>query len=243
MIWGKLEKLKIKSFSTPERVEGPFGLFQAETFEAMFNPESYSFTYTNEFQKQKGINTAGRTANFALTQSSELSFKFLIDDSSATAGLAAGTPSLSIAGISLRKTIHDRVEAFLDLTGRIDGELHEPRYLRLEWGDLIFDCRLKSVEVSYTLFNRSGRAIRAELNAKFVEDLDPQKATAVTAKQSPDLTHERQVVSGDTLPLMAYRVYREPTHYIRVAQANKLNNFRRLKPKTDLQFPPLDSTK
>ncbi len=239
MIWGKLEKLKIKSFATPERIEGPFGLFRAETYQAMFNPESYSFTYTNEFQKQKGINTAGRTAKYALTQSSNLSFKFLIDDSSATAGLAAGTPSRSLRQYSLRKTIHDRVEEFLDLTGRMDGELHEPRYLRLEWGDLIFDCRLESVEVSYTLFNRSGKAIRAELDAQFIEDLAPKKAAVIADRQSPDLTHERQVMSGDTLPLMAYRIYRDSGQYIRVAQANQINNFRRLEPKTDLRFPPI----
>jgi hypothetical protein len=242
MIWGKLEKLKIKAFRTPRRVEGVLAdLLVAQTYQAMFNPESYSFNYTNEFQKQRGIHTAGRTAHYALSKSSELSFKFLIDDSSATAGLTAGAPSLSVGGYALRKTIHDRVEEFLDLTGRINGELHEPHYLRLEWGDLIFDCRLKSVDVSYTLFNRSGRAIRAELDATFVEDLDPQKAAIVTDKQSPDLTHERQVMDGDTLPLMTYRIYRDASQYIRVAQANKVDNFRRLKPKTNLRFPPIQS--
>lgn len=261
MSWGKLEKLKIKSFPTPERLEGTFTLASStrvkkvETYEVMFNPESYSFKYENELQKAKGIGSAGRTARYSLTKSSKLSFKFLIDDSSASSGMFSGessnydsssllarASSISVGQFSPRKTIHDRVEAFLDLTGRIDGKIHEPRYLRLEWGDLRFDCRLESVEVSYTLFNRNGKPIRAELNATFVEDVAPKKLAAVTDRQSPDLTHKRQIVSGDTLPLMSYDIYRDPSQYIRVAQFNNINNFRKLKPDTALKFPPIKDT-
>ncbi|NEQ32299.1 MAG: hypothetical protein F6K04_15070, partial [Leptolyngbya sp. SIO4C5] len=219
MIWGKLEKLKIKSYLADKRQEG--GIFYAlnKTYEVMFNPESYSFRYENEFQKYQGINTAGRTARYSLSRSRTLSLKFIIDDSSATAGLAAGGPSISLGKFSIRKTIHDRVEEFLDIAARMDGDIHAPRYLKLEWGDLIFDCRLQSVDVGYTLFNRSGTAIRAELDAVFLEDLNPEKLAKLTNKSSPDLTHTRTVTGGDTLPIMAHRIYRDPTYYMRVAQA------------------------
>lgn len=238
MIWGKLEKLTIKSFPTEKRQEGVFS-FLVKTYEAMFNPESYSFRYENEFQKVQGINTAGRTARYALTRSRTLSLKFIIDDSSATAGLASGAPSVSVLGITLRKTIHDQVEEFLDLAGRMDGNIHQPRFLRLEWGDLSFDCRLQAVDVNYTLFNRSGTALRAELDAVFLEDLNPEKLAKQANTNSPDLTHIRMVNSGDTLPLMAYRIYHDPAYYIRVAQANKINNFRRLRTGKMLNFPPV----
>ncbi|MBE7382958.1 MAG: LysM peptidoglycan-binding domain-containing protein [Leptolyngbya sp. SIO1E4] len=235
MIWGKLEKLKIKSFPTAKRQEGVFS-FLVKTYEVMFNPESYSFQYENEYQKYQGINTSGRTARYSLTRSRTLSLKFVIDDSSATAGLLAGTSAI---GPFSRKTVYKRVEEFLDFTARMDGELHQPKYLRLEWGDLIFDCRLQSVDVNYTLFNRSGTAIRAELDTTFVEDIEASKRLQQEGKNSPDLTHTRTITSGDTLPLMAHRIYRDPNYYMRVAQANKLNNFRKLKAGTTLNFPPV----
>ncbi|NER78560.1 MAG: hypothetical protein F6K42_03085 [Leptolyngbya sp. SIO1D8] len=235
MIWGKLEKLKIKSFPTAKRQEGVF-TFLVKTYEVMFNPESYSFKHENEYQTYQGINTSGRTARYSLTRSRALSLKFVIDDSSATAGLLTGTSAI---GPFPRKTVYKRVEEFLDFTARMDGELHQPKYLRLEWGDLIFDCRLQSVDVNYTLFNRSGTAIRAELDTTFVEDIEVSKRLQKEGKNSPDLTHTRTSVSGDTLPLLAHRIYRDPNYYIRLAQANKLNNFRKLKAGSTIHFPPI----
>ena len=142
-----------------------------------------------------------------LTRSRNLSLKFTIDDSSATAGLFAG---LSSVGPFPRTTVQDRVEEFLDLTTRMDGEIHAPRYLRIEWGDLQFDCRLATVTVNYTLFSRNGIAMRAELDTVFIEDIEETKRLRAEGKSSPDLTHTRTVTGGDTLPLMAHRIYQDP---------------------------------
>ncbi|MBE9116393.1 hypothetical protein IQ249_10830 [Lusitaniella coriacea LEGE 07157] len=228
-----LEKLKIVAYLNPERN----GIFP-DTYEVMFNPESYSFSYTNDYQKYQGINTSGRTARYNLTRSRQLSLKLILDDSSATAGLFAG---LSAVGPFPRTTVRDRVEEFLDFTTRMDGNIHAPRYLRLEWGDLLFDCRLESVNVSYTLFSRSGIAIRAELDTVFIEDIEESKRLKQENKSSPDLTHTRTIASGDNLPLMANRIYQDPKYYIKVAKANQLNNFRKLKPGTSIKFPPIKS--
>ncbi|MCG8365114.1 MAG: hypothetical protein MJA27_17520 [Pseudanabaenales cyanobacterium] len=230
-----LEKLKIKSFPTAKRQEGVFD-FLIKTHEVMFNPESYSFSYTNDYQKYQGVNTSGRTAQYTLTRSRQLSLKLIIDDSSAIAGLFAG---LSSVGPFSRTTVHDRVEEFLNFTARMDGEIHAPRYLRIEWGDLLFDCRLESVNVNYTLFSRSGIAIRAELDTVFVEDIEESKRLKQENKTSPDLTHARTVTSGDNLPLMTHRIYQDPKYYMQIAKANKLNNFRKLQTGTTLKFPPI----
>lgn len=245
-MWGKLEKLKIKAYLADKRQDGGIFYFLNKTYEVWFNPESYSFRYENQYQTYQGINTAGRTARYALTRSRTLSLKLILDDSSATSGVASGLSSTSFGRTARRflfkktpSTIHDQVEEFLDVAARMDGDIHAPRYLKLEWGDLIFDCRLQSVDVNYTLFNRSGMALRAELDVVFVEDLNPEKLAKISNKSSPDLTHTRTVTSGDTLPIMADRIYRDPSYYIRVAQANRLNNFRKLKPGTALTFPPV----
>lgn len=243
---GKLNKLKIRSFldqerKTPKLIDRVKDFFtQKHTFEVMFNPESYSFTYKNEYQRAQGINTAGRTARYSLTKTRELSLKIILDDTSFSSGLLSGvSSSLVTTKIIPFKDIHDRVELFLDLTARMEGDIHEPPYLRLEWGDLFFDCRLESVTVNYTLFNRSGKAIRAELDTVFIEDLNPDKLNALYRKSSPDLTHQRTVRAGDKLTLMTDEIYGSPSYYLRVAQANKLNNFRQLRSGKTLSFPPI----
>ena len=48
--------------------------------------------------------------------------------------------------------------------------------------------------------------------------------------------------AGDTLPLMCYRIYGEPKHYLSIARINNINNFRSLEPGINLQFPPIDKT-
>ena len=121
----------------------------------------------------------------------------------------------------------------------MDGELHEPKFLKIEWGDLIFDCRLESVEVNYTLFNRSGQPIRAELDTVFIGDIQDSKRIKQENKQSPDLTHTRTIQGGDKLPLIAHEIYGDPAYYIKLARVNNLNSLRKLNIGTTINLPPI----
>lgn len=219
----KLQKLKVEAYASEARSGKPDGVF-----EAMFNPESYSLRYDNVFQQSQGINTDGQKSKYSLSKPQELSVKLLLDNT--------GAVSYGMETPKEGRDIYKEVQRFLELTCYMDGAIHEPKYLKVEWGDLIFDCRLVSVEVNYTLFNRSGQPLRAELNTQFKGDLQPSKRVQ---KESIDLTHVRMVKSGDTLLLMVQRVYNNPSYYIQVAQVNRLNNFRKLKVGQTLRFPPV----
>lgn len=235
----QLEKLKIHVYGNRLRA----GLPQ-DTFEVMFNPESYSLRYQNVYQSYQGINTSARTAKYSLSKPSELSLKLIFDNSGiVTDPSLAGallTGSALINKSSGKNDVHKRVQQFLDLTAFMDGQIHEPKFLKIEWGDLIFNCRLASVNISYTLFNRSGQPTRAELDTEFVGDIDDSKRLKLENKSSPDLTHVRTVNADETLPLMANRVYGNPNYYIQLAQANQINNFRKLRVGSNIVLPPLD---
>jgi nucleoid-associated protein YgaU len=58
-------------------------------------------------------------------------------------------------------------------------------------------------------------------------------------RQSPDLTNQRTVMPGDTLPFMCFQVYGDPRHYLRVAAFNHLDDFRSLAVGQAILFPPL----
>ncbi|MEM8641107.1 MAG: hypothetical protein AAGG51_20180 [Cyanobacteria bacterium P01_G01_bin.54] len=236
----QLEKLKINVYGNRLRAGLP-----EDTFEVMFNPESYSLQYRNVFQAQQGINTSGREARYALSKPSELSLTLILDNSGVIASNGATgtllTGSVLMNRLQGKNDVAKRVKRFLELTTHMDGAIHEPKFLKIEWGDLIFKCRLESVQIKYTLFNRAGQPTRAELETQFVGDFEASERLKKEGKNSPDLSHHRTVRAGDTLPLMTQRVYQDSVYYLQVAQVNRLNNFRQLKSGRTLHFPPIQS--
>ncbi|MEM0999912.1 MAG: LysM peptidoglycan-binding domain-containing protein [Bacteroidota bacterium] len=222
----KLEKLKIHSYRSPKRT----GV--GDTFEVMFNPETYSVNYQNVYDRKQGINTSGRTAQYAMSSPSRLNLTLILD------GTGVGVYGLSILGKST--DVYQQVQEFLRLTYRMDGDIHEPKFLTIRWGDLTFKCRLESVDVRYSLFDKSGIPLRAELTTAFLGDLEQSERLKLENKNSPDLTHTRIVGAHDLLPLMCEKIYGSPHYYIQVAKANNLLDFRNLKPGQEIFFPPIE---
>lgn len=224
----KHEKLKVHVYGNRRRL----GLPQ-QTFEVMFNPMTLSMQYQNEFQKYQGINTSGRRAMYTSSRSSNLQMELVFDGTGVTQSPLLSGPVQSV------KT---QVERFLDLCFHMDGNLHEPKFLKLQWGILDdFDCRLQSVDITYESFDKDGMPLHAKLAKTFVEDLHPSKRARKEGKSSPDLSHTRLVKRGDTLPLLTKEIYGTSSHYLRVAQVNGLDDFRNLTPGQTLFFPPLES--
>ena len=221
----KLEKLTIEVYDSAKRS----GL-ASDSFEVMFNPSTFTMKHENVFAGEQGVNSEERP-RYSHSRSSDLSLKFIID------GTGVGDYGLvNLLGLG-QKTVAEQIQQFLEMCYYLDGEIHEPKYLKLVWGKgplEKFHCRVKSVSIKYTSFERDGSPLRAELDTVFVEDREP------TQKSSPDLTHTRTVQSGDTLPLLCTEIYGSPDHYFRVAQVNGLDNFRDLRPGQELIFPPFD---
>lgn len=228
----KLKKLTFLAFSSVERTGLPVGRFVAQ-----YNPESFSQTYGLEFQRNKrALNTGYTKAEYAFNNPSRLSLKLVLDGTGIDeTGLL---PSLGT------QTVSQRVKQFVDLTYRYQGNIHEPNYLRVEWGGqdnggLQFDCRLESVTILYTSFDRDGSPLRAELDITLVHDVDPKKRVRLEYKRSPDMTHTVVVQAGDTLPLLTQRIYGTTDAFLQVAEFNQLDHFRELVPGQTLHFPPL----
>ncbi|MNC90288.1 hypothetical protein D3C83_63700 [compost metagenome] len=82
--------------------------------------------------------------------------------------------------------------------------------------------------------------LRAVITASFSDNSDDQTRVAIAQDQSADLTHSRLVKAGDTLPLLCYQIYGDPGLYVKVARANRLDDFRNLIPGERIIFPPLE---
>jgi hypothetical protein len=229
---GKLEKMLILAFSDSEKAENGGVNDADDMFEALINPESYTLQYKLKFSEgTQGQGTSGAQLKYEYTEPEEITFEFLFDNT----GIIDGQPRASIAA-DLKK--------FKEVLIAYKGDSHEPRHFKLVWGEnSIFKGRVTEVSINHKMFKPDGTPIRATATVKFRSSIEEQKRAAQENRSSPDLTHIRKVKYGDTLPLMCYRIYGDPKYYLQVAEANGLDNFRRLKPGTDIFFPPLEKTR
>lgn len=223
---GKLEKLAFTAYKDVRRKKK-----LGSAFAVMFNPTSWSQSYGIDYSPKQGINTSAAHLKYSTSTAENLTLELVFDGTLPPETDSEGQPP----------NVKSRVQAFLDLTWKYNGSMHEPPYLQVKWGALLYDCRLSRVDVKYTLFDRNGKPLRAELTVVLLSDKSAKQRAQEENKQSPDLTHARIVRAGDTLPLLTSEIYGSPAAYLAVARWNELDDFRNLKPGTELLFPPLSA--
>ena len=231
----KLEKLTIAAFTKPTR--GLTEKASPASIEVMFNPTSYKRSYAiyYEPETEQSINSPGKPARYGFTPPGDLEFKLVFDGTGVD---AFGVVSLArkLAG----RSVTSDIEKLKDVCLKMNGDIHEPNYLKVQWGKTLkFECRLKSLDITYKLFDESGDPIRAEVDIAFIEDKSFEKVAKEANKNSPDLTHIRVVKAGDTLPLLCKEIYGSSVHYLQVARDNGLDDFRNLVPGQRILFAPL----
>jgi hypothetical protein len=218
---GELKRLTIRAYEEPECTREP----GVSEFVAYVNPNEVTMSYEMEYDSSSGSGTTASRMDFKKVKPGDLSLAFFLD----------GT------GANGRKIdVQTEVEKFQEVTG-YNGAIHRPNYLKIALGTLpVKRCVLKNASVAYKMFKPDGVPLRAVISATFTEHLDDQTRVALAQDESADLTHIRMVQAGDTLPGLCDDVYGNPRLYPQVAEANGLNDFRRLQAGTRIIFPPLE---
>lgn len=217
---GTLEKLLILAYTAPDYSGEP-----VSRFTSFVNPNEISMSYEMEYDAAQGSGTTGSRMNFKKMKPGDLALTFFLDGSGANGE---------------RIDVQRKIEEFQTVTG-YNGDIHRPNYLKVSWGTLtVKRCVLKSATIAYKLFQPNGIPLRAVITANFTDNSDDNTRVAMAQDQSPDLTHLRVVKSGDNLPALCNAIYGNPQLYLRVAQANGIDDFRNLPPGTTIFFPPLE---
>jgi hypothetical protein len=172
--YGKLTKLQIMAEDTKE------------IFEVMFNPESYSETFAVTYQKVENINGGLEEYRYVKTPPQNFKLKLIIDGTGVTDYDSSFFPVLG----RTNKSVYDQVGQFLKLAWYpVNGKAIP---LQITWGSkLTYYCMLKEVTINYTLFDRDGNPLRAELDVNFISNpeknqkqyeirLQPDKANATS---------------------------------------------------------------
>ncbi len=220
---GLLTKLEIQAFSDEDYQS------EGDTFKVQINPKSISLNDTMEYYDQKPPGVNGSSPRFKAIGPQCLKIDFVLD----------GTGVVSLPVAPLGKSVKKQITELKNVVS-YSGKEHEPFFLQVRWGDNIkFNGRLKTMNVEYTLFKPSGDPLRAKVNLEFSSYSSAQTLAKMADDTSPDLTHMITVKEGDTLPLLCYKVYKDSSYYVQVAEVNGLDSFTKLKPGTRLSFPPL----
>lgn len=216
-----LKKLAIIAYTDPGFTQ------DAGTYTLQLNPESYRQTHATRYTANDATDAAGVTTKFFNIEPQQLSFEFHLD--------ATGAAQPAIASVG------DEIANFKKVAYTYNGTIHSPNYLEVVWGSgAQFYCRLTALDIDYLLFRSDGTPLRAKLNVTFQQYLSPTQIEQSANKGSPDLTHARVVVAGDTLPALCARIYGDARYYLGVAAYNGLSHFRKLVPGSTLYFPPLE---
>lgn len=216
---GELTKMKIVAFKDPD-----FSSKLGE-YDVLVNPENYK--QKNEQQYSTTDTTNGSSAQTAKYKGGG-------------SGLFEIVLFFDGTGVITKDKVADQVKKVKDLIYKYNGDIHEPNYLRVYWGtQSLFQGRLKSWNVNYTMLDMDGSPLRAEATAVLIASVSAKKKALEEKKNSSDLTHVRTVLDGDNLPLMCYRIYGDSSYYIKVAQHNNITNFRAIKPGDVITFPPV----
>lgn len=237
---GELKKMKIVAYTKPDYSDG--SKVKGGEFQALVNPESYALEYKIEYNDKQGQGASSAQQKFKFTKPEELSFEFLFD----ATGVIPKASDTKSTPKPAQKPGGDDVTAdlqqFKDLVTGYNGSSHQPNYLKLFWGTLLFKGRLTSLQIQFKLFRPDGRPLRAVAKATFKGSVEENFRIALENAQSADLTHVRTVKAGDTLPLLCHEIYGDSGYYLQVAAANQLSHFRDIQPGDDLIFPPLEKT-
>lgn len=228
---GQLTKVIIRAFTNKRLTEKDS---EFPEFEVPINPEKYSKNFKVEYEVKKAQGNQGVDAKFKSTAPEELTIEFALDGTKTVEGYSKK---------HIDKPVSQQVEELLNTVYFMKGDIHKPKFLKLIWGEhLVFDCILTSLDINYTLFHPNGEPLRARINASFLNYTEQEKRVLREDKKSPDLTHVRKVNEGDSLPLMAYKIYGEPKFYLQIARANQMTSFRPIRSGQDIVFPPIQKT-
>ncbi|HEX4164612.1 MAG TPA: hypothetical protein VHZ55_03995 [Bryobacteraceae bacterium] len=228
---GNVKKLKITSCTEDEKGNIKVSSSASDTFEVMINPAAYTHQRSVVRSGQRFLGSSGSRNKFDSILPEILTFdEIVLDGTGAVANSKPGKPAPDV------KT---QVANLVRVAYTFSGEKHEPPWVRLLWGDLIFFGCLTSLKVTYTLFKPTGEPLRAKISLAFKSTLSPEEEAKRANRSSPDLSHQVTVLAGDTLPLLCHRIYNDSSYYPEVARFNELDDFRNLRPGTQLLFPPL----
>jgi len=196
-----------------------------------FNPETLTVTYTN--QNAGGDQRGGSALQFVGKGTTKLGLELWFD---ATETLADGSrePSGDVRKLTEKVNYYIKPQA---VPGEDDKWI--PPGVRFLWGTFLFEGVVDSITERLEYFSPEGKPLRANINLSISsQDIQFQFGRArpsANGEAGPDTQPQRLVQDGQSLQQMSAASGRED--WRSVAEANGIENPRRIEPGTRITMP------
>lgn len=207
-------------------------------YSALINPETYNWSYKIQYTDDQAPGAIAERKNFVCIEPKKIVFDLIFDGTGVVRSGSVADFAMGLA-VSEPKSVEDQLSEFRSKF-TYNSATHQPFYLKIHWGTLLFKGVLREIDIQYKLFNSKGLPIRATAKCTFAESLDAPLQEAIRNNQSPDITHERMFRETDRIDLLSQDIYGQGHYYTDVAEYNGLDSFRRVRAGTTLYFPPLE---
>jgi nucleoid-associated protein YgaU len=212
-----------------------------ETIDVQHNPEKLSFEKAPKIAEIPIPGIDAPLQQFVRGQSETLSVELFFDSTEGGTGASA-------------HSVTEQTDKFYGLV-KIDPETHAPPVCTFIWGSAFpgdslpamyhnqrrteFKGLVTNVKQEFALFSPTGTPLRATLTVTMDEYRPLQDQLQQLNLQSADHTRNHVVEDGDTLPLVAWEYLQKPTEWRHVADANAIDDPRRIVVGDAYVIPPV----
>jgi hypothetical protein len=231
---GEVQKLTMKAYQTITFDESEK---DKPTFSVPFNPTTLNLKLQVGRVETTAIGASTPSISYTNIPAQDFNFEFIID--------GTGFEGTDISILEAKKKKQDegyvvkKIAEFLKVVYKYEGNIHQPNYVKIVYGAIKINCVLYSVDITYNLFHKSGKPLRAKINASFKTAGDKALGDIIANAQSPDLTHIRELKQHDHFLNMSNKMYDDNLLYVQVARANNMNSIRENKTGKRIVFPPI----
>lgn len=218
---------------------GQPGSAQAFAFSVPYNPTELSFQKAMRFAEIAIPGLDAPLQQFVRGEAEKLTLELFFDTTDQGTGLGATSVT----------SLTDQVFSL----ARINPQTHAPPVVTLAWnshfpGDSLqpamaaqdrhtFTGVIESINQKFTLFSPEGIPLRATVNLTIREYRTLEDQIDKLNLQSPDRTHSHTLAGGETLSAVAAEEWNRPGEWRQIADANNLEDPRRLRVGTFLTIP------
>ena len=139
------------------------------------NPESFSQNFKVALNSQQGQGNQGTNPDYTGTKPEELKLEFTFDGTQTVAGYAYNGEDHSVQA---------QLQIFMDTVYNMNGDIHRPHFLQVQWGQLMFPCILSNLDLNYTLFKPNGDPLRIKASATFLNYVAQKERVARERRRS-----------------------------------------------------------
>lgn len=209
------------------------GAAKGDVITALFNPTEYSFERTNSYKATAVPGLGSPLLQFVNGESDRLSMDLFFDDYTDPNGPTSLQQKED-------KPVTKRLAELFKLL-EIDRDLHAPPPVRFNWGTMEFRAVIEKLGRKVTMFHPDGSPARATVSVSFKEYRTLTDQLRDPRRESADKTKRRVVVGRERLWFIAAREYDNPNEWIRIAEANDLDDPREIEPGDWLLLPPIEA--